>query len=25
MSARQQYEGAKALDDALFGTELDAA
>src|SRR5271166_2419176 len=25
VSARRQYDGAKALDDALFGNELDAA
>jgi len=25
VAARQQYEGAKALDEALFGNELDAA
>jgi superfamily II DNA or RNA helicase len=25
LAARQQYDGAKALDDALFGNELDAA
>jgi hypothetical protein len=25
LSARQQYEGAKELDEALFGNELDAA
>ena len=25
LSARQEYEGAKTLDDALFGNELDAA
>jgi len=25
LSARQQYEEAKALDEALFGNELDAA
>jgi superfamily II DNA or RNA helicase len=25
LSARQQYEGARELDDALFGNELDAA
>ena len=23
--ARQQHDGAKALDDALFGNDLDAA
>ncbi len=25
VAARQQYDGAKALDDALFGNDLDAA
>ena len=25
VAARQHYEGAKALDEALFGNELDAA
>ena len=25
VAARQQYDGAKALDEALFGNELDAA
>jgi len=25
VAARRQYEGAKALDEALFGNELDAA
>jgi hypothetical protein len=25
VAARRQYEGAKALDEALFGNDLDAA